>query len=210
MLNENNPPGAMRLLACTNGHNYNPRNIRKINLSNSPEYLEVQIVEDGQLKRRLATPEAVQAVIRADTAMNAAEFVSRLDRVIERGSGQWSARCPAHDDRSPSLSIRETEDGRTLLHCFAGCTVSDVLASVGLGLSDLFADDPNRDPNFKPRKPRLNGWLVLEALGHESLVVLMAADDIAHGRALSPDDRGRVKTAALRIQHVIGEAHVIR
>jgi hypothetical protein len=33
----------------------------------------------------------------------------------------WSARCPAHDDHNPSLSITEDRDGRVLLHCFAGC-----------------------------------------------------------------------------------------
>lgn len=51
--------------------------------------------------------------------------------LVERLGGRWSAsgglcRCPAHDDRSPSLSVRA---GRTrlLLHCFAGCSVSQVL-----------------------------------------------------------------------------------
>lgn len=54
--------------------------------------------------------------------------------LVERLGGRWSAggglcRCPAHDDRSPSLSVRP---GRTrlLLHCFAGCTASDVLAAI--------------------------------------------------------------------------------
>jgi hypothetical protein len=51
----------------------------------------------------------------------------------------WVALCPAHLDRSPSLSIREGEDGRTLVHCFAGCTVGSIVAALGLKLSDLFA-----------------------------------------------------------------------
>jgi putative DNA primase/helicase len=41
----------------------------------------------------------------------------------------WMARCPAHDDRNPSLSIREV-DGKVLLHCHAGCSQRDVIAAL--------------------------------------------------------------------------------
>ena len=39
------------------------------------------------------------------------------------GAGRWKARCPAHNDRSPSLSIREGDDGRVLVLCRAGCSL---------------------------------------------------------------------------------------
>jgi hypothetical protein len=48
------------------------------------------------------------------------------------GRNKWMARCPAHDDRAPSLSIAVGRDGRTLLHCFAGCTFNDIAAAAGL------------------------------------------------------------------------------
>jgi len=51
---------------------------------------------------------------------------------------QWQGRCPAHDDKTPSLSISEGEDGKTLLHCHAGCHKSAVLKAAGLKASDLF------------------------------------------------------------------------
>lgn len=36
--------------------------------------------------------------------------------------GEYLAFCPAHDDRNtPNLRVREAEDGRVLLRCFAGC-----------------------------------------------------------------------------------------
>jgi putative DNA primase/helicase len=54
--------------------------------------------------------------------------------------GQWSARCPAHEDRAPSLSLRQIE-GQALVHCHAGCTTVDVLAALELGLGDLY-DEP--------------------------------------------------------------------
>ena len=50
--------------------------------------------------------------------MTIEDFLTRLDGVKRTGRG-WQAKCPAHDDRSPSLSIREGELG-VLLHCFAG------------------------------------------------------------------------------------------
>lgn len=55
--------------------------------------------------------------------------------------GRWIACCPAHDDRSPSLSIREGRDGRVLLKCFAGCSTGAIAEALGLKLRDLFATD---------------------------------------------------------------------
>jgi hypothetical protein len=65
-------------------------------------------------------------------------LLQHLDKVKCTGPGTWSARCPAHEDRGPSLTIAEKDDGRILLHCFAGCDVHDVLAAVDLDISDLF------------------------------------------------------------------------
>lgn len=45
------------------------------------------------------------------------------------GSG-WIARCPAHDDRNPSLSIHTGDSGQLLVHCHAGCRQQDVLKSL--------------------------------------------------------------------------------
>ncbi len=68
-------------------------------------------------------------------------LLSRLDRVKLTGNQRWLARCPAHGDKNPSLSLRETTDGRILLHCFSGCIPSEILYSVGLKLGDLFNDN---------------------------------------------------------------------
>jgi hypothetical protein len=53
------------------------------------------------------------------------------------GAQKWSARCPAHDDKNPSLSIGVGMDGRVLIRCQAGCATEDVLAKAGLSWSDL-------------------------------------------------------------------------
>lgn len=76
-----------------------------------------------------------------------------LDRVLERlpsrkrVGDQWQAQCPAHEDRSPSLSIGEGS-GKVLVHCQAGCDFRSVLAKLGLVESDLFEQD-------EPGKPRI-------------------------------------------------------
>ena len=58
------------------------------------------------------------------------------------GTGRWTACCPAHEDRSPSLSVRVGRDGRALLHCFGGCSVTAILKAAGLQMCDLFAGPP--------------------------------------------------------------------
>ena len=59
-------------------------------------------------------------------------LLNRLDAVKQTGRHTWIARCPAHDDKTPSLSIREIDDGRLLVHCFGGCAVDSVLSAVEL------------------------------------------------------------------------------
>ncbi|MGY1712525.1 AAA family ATPase [Geodermatophilus sp. SYSU D00758] len=61
-------------------------------------------------------------------------------RPRQGAGGQWSARCPAHEDRSPSLSLRQIE-GQALVYCHAGCATLDVLTALGLTLADLY-DEP--------------------------------------------------------------------
>jgi len=61
---------------------------------------------------------------------------------VKGGHGQWTARCPAHDDQQSSLSVGEGDDGRVLLRCHAGCDVDRITAALGLNKSDLFPDEP--------------------------------------------------------------------
>lgn len=79
-------------------------------------------------------------------------LLNRLQGVHSRGSGKWSARCPAHADKSPSLSIRET-DTKLLIHCFAGCAPKVIVEAMGLALTDLFTDSPGL-PNQHPIQVR--------------------------------------------------------
>ena len=58
--------------------------------------------------------------------INAAFIANALQKSKQNSSG-WMACCPAHDDHNPSLSISESEDGKVLVKCFAGCTQSNVI-----------------------------------------------------------------------------------
>jgi hypothetical protein len=69
--------------------------------------------------------------------MTAAELAALVEgRAV--GSNRFQARCPAHGDRLPSLSIADGRDGRVLLHCFAGCGTDAILAALKLSRRDLF------------------------------------------------------------------------
>jgi len=57
-----------------------------------------------------------------------ADSLARALKARRSGAG-WMAKCPAHDDNNPSLSIRDA-DGKVLLHCHAGCTQGDVIEAL--------------------------------------------------------------------------------
>jgi hypothetical protein len=66
-------------------------------------------------------------------------------------NGRYTCRCPAHDDRTPSLSVWDDADGRVAVHCFASCSyeaVTDALRAKGLW--------PERSEKAKGNKPKLS------------------------------------------------------
>lgn len=135
------------------------------------------------------------------------KIIDRLDRVKQTGAGRWVTRCPAHEDKSPSLSIREKDDGRVLLHCFGGCVVGDVLAAVGLQFSDLF--DKPLAHHLPPVRGGFSARELLELNGHESTVVLLIVERVAAGVALTTDDVDRLRTAEARLSkaRVLSNVH---
>jgi hypothetical protein len=134
--------------------------------------------------------------------MTASLLLDRLEGVRQAGEGRWLARCPSHEDRSPSLSIRETGDGTVLIHDFAGCSPADILAAVGLELKDLFPE-PLTDHRKGPRRDLKHVHAAREALkvlATEATVLQIAADHLARGDHLDDGDRERLALAAERIR----------
>ena len=64
---------------------------------------------------------------------------------VKGTNGQYTAKCPAHDDHRNSLSVTEGEDGRILLHCHAGCTPETILAAMHLDMKDLYPSKEERE-----------------------------------------------------------------
>jgi hypothetical protein len=78
--------------------------------------------------------------------MTVAEILPSLESVHARGAGRWSARCPAHADKSPSLTIAEGDKG-LLVKCWAGCSLEEITGALGIKISDLFFDALSSDPH---------------------------------------------------------------
>lgn len=133
--------------------------------------------------------------------MSAETLLSRLDKVRQTGPGRWVACCPAHDDRGPSLSVRELDDGRTLVFCFACCTVHEVVSAVGLSLSDLFPEKPAYEAHrIKGERRPFPAADVLRCIAFEALVVLTAGAALLDGQPFTEADRARLVLAVGRIQ----------
>lgn len=70
--------------------------------------------------------------------MTVEDLLPRLE-AVRRSSRGYQARCPAHDDRTPSLSVRDGERG-ILVKCWAGCELIAITGKLGLEIKDLFYD----------------------------------------------------------------------
>jgi hypothetical protein len=115
--------------------------------------------------------------------------------------GRWIARCPAHADRAPSLTVSEGRDGRALLHCFAGCSLAAILQSAGLTMKHLFAPSPPPLPALLARLAarraqqraseaarRRRERMRIERLRLELRDLQQSAGELARMLALLPDE----------------------
>lgn len=136
--------------------------------------------------------------------MTAEVLLSRLSSVRQTAPDRWLARCPAHADKTASLSVRELPDGRTLVHCFAGCGVDAVLAGANFEMQDLFPERPPDQRRLPERRP-FPAQDVLKALAFEATIVLCAAVDMldAGDLVLGPEGFARLEQAHERIQSAL-------
>jgi hypothetical protein len=126
-------------------------------------------------------------------------LLARLEKVKGR-NGSWTACCPAHADKSPSLAIRE-ESGKVLLHCFGGCEVSAIVGAVGMDMTDLF---PPSEPKYQPQpKVRFFASDLLRVIALEAAIVSVAAYDMARGKTLPKVDLDRLQLAYERINAAV-------
>lgn len=131
-------------------------------------------------------------------------LLSHLDGIRHTGPGRWLARCPAHNDKRPSLSIREIDGDRVLIHCWAGCSAGEVLDSIGLTFEALYPRCPTHRGTAERRPfPAAD---ILRAVEHEALIVAMVALTLGTGAALSDVDRARLVLASQRLTAAVQES----
>lgn len=136
--------------------------------------------------------------------MIADAILSRLDGVRRTGADRWLACCPAHDDKRPSLSIREIDGERVLVHCWAGCSVEDVIGAVGLTFEALYSQRITH--RYKPERRPFPAADVLRAIEQEALIAAVAAATLGNGCELTDADRARLLLASERIATAVRES----
>lgn len=129
--------------------------------------------------------------------MSLDNLLARLKNVKRTRPGYWIASCPTRDDKHPSLSIRELDDGRILIHDFGGDSAQEILDAVGLTFHDLF-----------PKKMMAHGRRIRRAfpasdilccISFEALLTAISASTMAKGIQLTDQERQRLMVATGRI-----------
>ena len=118
------------------------------------------------------------------------EILLSLDRVKQRGSNRWEAECPHGHHKNARLGIMDTGD-KTLLKCWAGCSIHDVVGAMGLSLSDLYHHELTVEK--KEEKKKQHGYRELQ---HERLILQLAYNS----KSLTQQDRNRANKAHRRLK----------
>lgn len=137
--------------------------------------------------------------------MNVEPFLALLDGVKSTGRNRWIAKCPSHEDKSPSLAVAEGDNGTILIRCWAGCEALSIVHAVGLELADLF---PDRDlskltkvqaADVKMLSKRNDVEAALYTCEIEAHVLMQCALALQAGRKLSEATLARLVQAYNRV-----------
>lgn len=112
--------------------------------------------------------------------------IQRFDKVRKAGKDAWTAVCPAHNDKSPSLSIKDTPE-KILIHCHAGCDPVVIMGNVGLEMADLFHTQRVHHTTEKAAQAEI-----------DELILLIAREDRAAGKRISEQDKKTEAEAFMR------------
>jgi len=124
--------------------------------------------------------------------MSLDNILSNLSKVKKTARG-YMACCPVHNDKNPSMTITETDDGKVLAHCFScGARGTDVVEALGLSQSELFSGEftGTYDAKYKIRKYKLE----------DSMVVSIYEQEKRDGKYLTHADFKRYKLAKSRLE----------
>jgi hypothetical protein len=125
-------------------------------------------------------------------------LLNKLNKVKRTSTNQYIACCPAHDDKSPSLSITDKGDGKILINCYAGCGTEDVLDSIGMSFEDIMPPKV-MEHKVAPIKQRVYASDALKVIQLEARIVIMAAYELKRNRPMTEQDLTRLELAMERI-----------
>jgi hypothetical protein len=131
-------------------------------------------------------------------------LLHRLERVQRSGQG-WRADCPNGHKTHGTLSLAQGDDGRLLLHCFAGCSTADVLGALGLTLGDVMPErlrdeSPEGRRTARERFRLASMTAAAGVIERETRIVHLAGCDLLRGEVLDAADVQRLGEAVERIE----------
>lgn len=159
----------------------------------------------------MTTPSNTSALPRQNTHKNyitdsqLLKVTSGLKGVIKRHNGGMLAFCPSpsHNDRKGrSLAVSIGRQGQVLMHCFAGCSIHEITAALGLDMADLFVKSDQQTYD-KQSRSYFNEWQILQSLRFDAMVILIAANRLLAGDALPDADVTYLSEAIVRIHEAI-------
>lgn len=129
--------------------------------------------------------------------MSLDNLLARLKNVKRTRSRHWIASCPTRNDKHPSMSIRELDDERILIHDFGGDSTQDILQAVGLTFADLFPE--KQIARGRPIRRPFPASDILRCIVFEALLTAVSASTMAKGIQLTDFEKQRLMIAAGRI-----------
>ncbi|WP_291520816.1 hypothetical protein [Acidithiobacillus sp.] len=132
----------------------------------------------------------------------------RLDKVKRTAPDKWIALCPAHDDKRPSLSIKEGDDHRVLLKCWSGCGAAEIVSALGLSLADLFPGNRRSlsDHGTGPMRRPFDYRDALQGIAHEATVARLIIEAANSGQEMDVESLDRLAMAEERISDALQAA----
>jgi len=137
------------------------------------------------------------------------DILPLLDQVKTVKPNQWKACCPAHADKTPSLSLKELDDGKVLIKCWSGCNVEDITYALGLELQCLFPPKPeplnSQYSQTKADKPQVTPSQLEKlnsAVRFELLILRMCSARIRDHFPISLESMKRTYEALIRLDQL--------
>ena len=127
-------------------------------------------------------------------------LLSRLTKHRKSGQGRYMALCPSHEDKGMSLSLRELDDGRVLIHCFAGCDTGTILSDLDMQMTDLM---PECIGDRRGVRRAFDAYGALEALTFHCTVLRQIAKSLREGKPLSEPDAAAAGRAERALQDAL-------